>query len=205
MDFRFRGNDTYMNLFIATKNTGKIEEIKFCLKDLNVEVKSFLDYPDIPDIEETGKSFEENAWLKARAVYDVVKIPVIADDSGLEVDYLKGAPGVFSSRYAGDDATDDDNCTKLLNELEGLTLQDRKAKFVCVIVYCDGVIKKEFEGICSGQIVNEKRGSGGFGYDPLFVPDGYSQTFAEIEPDIKNKISHRGKALIKFTEYLKTL
>jgi len=188
-------------LFIATKNTGKIEEIIFCLKGLNIEVRSFLDYPEIPDIEETGRTFEENAWLKAKAVYDIVKIPVIADDSGLEVDYLKSVPGIYSSRYAGENATDDDNCDKLLSVLEGLTPIQKKARFVCVIIYYDGNIKKVFKGVCIGQIINEKRGSCGFGYDPLFVPDGYNQTFAELEPEIKNIISHRGKALEKFTDF----
>ena len=193
-------------LFIASKNKGKIEEIKFCLtlgfSGQDIELLSFLDYPEIPDIPETGTTFEENACLKAKAVYDIVKIPVLADDSGLEVDYLNGAPGVYSSRYAGENATDGDNCAKLLKELENADPDKRTAQFKCVIVYYDGDIMKVFEGICNGTIIYEKRGSGGFGYDPLFVPDGYSQNFAELEPEIKNKISHRGRALQKLYGFL---
>jgi len=197
------------SIFITSKNKGKVEEIKFCLtlglKGLNIELLSFLNYPEIPEVPETGTTFEENAWLKAKAVYDIVKIPVLADDSGLEVDYLNGAPGVYSSRFAGENATDDDNCAKLLKELENVDPDKRTAQFRCVIVYYDGEINKVFEGICNGTIIYEKRGSGGFGYDPLFVPDGYSETYAELEPEIKNKISHRGKALKKFVDYIKTL
>jgi len=191
----------HKQLFIATKNKGKIEEIKFCLRDINDDIKSFLDFPRIPEIDETGKTFEENALLKAKQVYDIVKIPVIADDSGLEVNYLNGAPGVFSSRFAGANASDDDNCKKLLVKLKDLPPSQRKAKFVCIIVYYNGAEKKVFEGECRGQIINSKRGTGGFGYDPLFVPDGYDQTYAELEPKVKNEISHRGRALKKFSVY----
>jgi XTP/dITP diphosphohydrolase len=191
-------------LFIATKNKGKVEEIKFCLGRTDIEVLSFIEIPGIPDIEETGTTFEQNAWLKAKQVYDLVKIPVIADDSGLEAEYLKGAPGVYSSRYAGTDASDEDNCRKLLHELEGVQREKRKARFVCVIAYFDGSEKKFFEGYCEGRINDSKRGTGGFGYDPLFIPDGYDKTYAELDPETKNSISHRGRALRKLTEYLKT-
>jgi XTP/dITP diphosphohydrolase len=121
-------------------------------------------------------------------------MPVLADDSGLEVDYLKGAPGVYSSRYAGENATDDDNCNKLLKALENLDYGKRTAHFRCVIIYYDGVSKHIFEGTTTGHIINEKRGENGFGYDPLFVPDGYSQTYAELSDEVKNSISHRAKA-----------
>jgi len=189
-------------IFIASKNKGKIKEIKFCLDGLNIELFSLLDTPDIPDIAETGKTFEENAWLKAEQVYKLTGIPVIADDSGLEVDYLNGEPGVYSARYAGEIASDDDNCNKLLSKLENIEFDKRAATFCCVIVYYDGFNKKVFVGKCSGHIITYQRGEKGFGYDPLFVPDGYSSTFAELDPETKNTISHRGKALVNLMYYL---
>ena len=191
-----------MKIFIASKNKGKIKEIKYCLSEMDFEFFSLLDTPDIPDIAETGNTFEENAWLKAEQVYKLTGIPVIADDSGLEVDYLKGEPGIYSARYAGENATDDDNCNKLLSKLSDVAGENRKANFRCVIIYYDGVNKHIFEGICNGHIITSKRGENGFGYDPLFIPDGYSLTFAELDAETKNKISHRGKALEKMKEYL---
>jgi len=189
-------------ILIASKNKGKINEIKYCLKGLDIELFSLLDKPDIHEIAETGKTFEENAWLKAEQVYKLTGVPVIADDSGLEVDFLNGEPGVFSARYAGENATDDDNCTKLLTKLSNVEFEYRKANFRCAIVYYDGINKNIFKGICNGHIITQLRGENGFGYDPLFVPDGYSLTFAELDPETKNKISHRGKALKKMVEYL---
>jgi XTP/dITP diphosphohydrolase len=189
-------------IFIATKNKGKIKEISYCLNGLGIEILSMQDKPDVPDIEETGKTFEENAWIKAKEFYDIVKMPVLADDSGLEVDYLNGAPGVYSSRYAGENASDDDNCIKLLMELKNADESKRTARFHCIAVYYDGKDKKIFDGVCEGHIIDQKRGTNGFGYDPLFVPEGYSQTYAELSDEVKNKISHRGKALQKFREYL---
>jgi XTP/dITP diphosphohydrolase len=168
---------------------------------MDAELVSLNDFPEIPDIAETGSTFEENAWLKAEQVYKITGIPVIADDSGLEVDYLNGAPGVFSARYAGENAADDANCNKLLKKLAGI--EERKANFRCVIIYYDGKNKNIFEGICSGEIIHEKRGNKGFGYDPLFVPVGFIETFGELDEDIKNRISHRGRALMKLTEYLR--
>lgn len=192
-----------MEIFIASKNNGKVKEIKYCLKGMDLELVSLNDFPEIPEIAETGNTFEENAWLKAEQVYKITGIPVIADDSGLEVDYLNGEPGVYSARYAGENATDDDNCNKLLAKLSGA--ENRSANFRCVIIYYDGVNKNVFEGICSGKIIHEKRGNNGFGYDPLFVPDGYNQTFAELDEDIKNRISHRGRALFKLIEYFNNI
>ncbi|HEY3252135.1 MAG TPA: XTP/dITP diphosphatase [Ignavibacteria bacterium] len=189
-------------LFIASKNKGKISEIKSSLDGMEIELFSILNKPEILGIAETGKTFEENAWIKAKTVHDIVNIPVLADDSGLEVEYLKGAPGVYSSRYAGGNASDDDNCQKLLAELKDVDLSNRKARFRCVIIYYDGASKNIFEGVCKGHIIDRKRGERGFGYDPLFVPDGYSETFGELDDELKNKISHRGKALEKFREYL---
>jgi XTP/dITP diphosphohydrolase len=189
-------------IFIASKNKGKIKEIKYSLDGLGFEFFSLLDTPDVADIAETGNTFEENAWLKAKAVYELARIPVVADDSGLEVDVLNGEPGVFSARYAGENATDNDNCSKLLSKLEEIEYEKRTAHFKCVIIYYDGFNKNVFEGKCSGHIITYQRGENGFGYDPLFMPDGYSLTFAELDPETKNTISHRGRALKLLIEYL---
>ncbi len=189
-------------LFIASKNQGKINEIKFYLKDFNFEIFSLLDSPEIPDIEETGATFEENALIKAKAVFEIVNIPVLADDSGLEVDYLNGAPGVYSTRFAGDGATDKKNNAKLLAELGDIDINERTARFKCVIVLYDGVSERYFDGNCEGYITTHPKGENGFGYDPLFIPLGYQLTFAELDLNVKNKISHRGKALLSLKKYL---
>ncbi len=189
-------------LFIASKNKGKINEIRAFLREMHYEVFSLLDTPDIPDIEETGKTFEENALLKAKAVFNIVKIPVLSDDSGLEVDYLKGAPGIFSARYSGINATDKDNIDKLLTELKDIDFNQRTARFKCVICLYDGIIERFFEGVCYGNILTYPKGENGFGYDPLFMPKGYSLTFAELDQNTKNKISHRGIALLSLKKFL---
>jgi XTP/dITP diphosphohydrolase len=189
-------------IFIASKNKGKISEIKTYLRGMDYEVFSFLDSPEIPDIEETGNTFEENALLKARSVFNAVRIPVLADDSGLEVDYLKGAPGIYSARYSGKNATDNDNNEKLLSELKDIEYHQRTAAFKCVICLFDGLNERYFEGVCEGSIITSKKGEKGFGYDPLFVPKGYTETFAELGIEVKNKISHRGKALLSLKKFL---
>lgn len=188
---------------IASGNKGKIKEIELFLTGLNIQFSLLLDTPNITDIQETGKTFEENAFIKAKAVFDIVNIPVLADDSGLEVDYLLGAPGVYSARYAGQNSGDKQNCEKLLKELEGIEHQNRSARFRCKLLLYNGMDKNYFDGVCEGYITTYPRGNNGFGYDPLFLPDGYSETFAELDPETKNKISHRGKAFIKLREYLK--
>lgn len=187
-------------LYIASKNKGKVKEIQYVLKDTGIQVLSLADAPEIPDIPETGSTFEENAFIKAKAVYDILKAPVLADDSGLEVDYLNGAPGIYSARYAGKDATDEDNCNKLLSALSGV--ENRAAGFRCVLVLYYGNSKHVFDGVCRGTINHQPKGEKGFGYDPLFVPEGFTETFAELGPETKNKISHRGKALAQLKEYL---
>lgn len=189
-------------IFIATKNKGKVKEIISVLGGTGIGFSSLVDNPEIPDIPETGSTFEENAFIKAKAVYEIVKIPVLADDSGLEVDYLNGAPGVYSARYSGEGATDKKNCDKLLKELEGVESKDRTARFKCVLVLFDGESKRVFEGTCEGIIATSPKGDGGFGYDPLFKPVGYTETFGELGQDIKNKISHRGKALAALKQSL---
>lgn len=188
---------------IASRNEGKIKEIKNALHGINIELLSLENFPDIPEIEEDGRTFEENAVKKARTVFEHTKITTIADDSGLEVEHLNNAPGVHSKRYSGDKATDEQNNEKLLKELEGLDISDRKARFRCVIsLYNPFINELSFEGRCFGYIIDEPKGDGGFGYDPLFVPEGYHKTFAELDLVTKNKISHRGKALTNLRDYL---
>lgn len=189
-------------IFIASKNKGKIAEIKIYLSEFGYEIFSLLDMPDFQDIEETGNSFEENALLKAKTIFNIVKIPVLADDSGLEVDHIKGKPGIYSARYSGKNASDKSNNEKLLSELINVEFNERTARFRCVLCLYDGMSERYFEGVCEGNIINSPRGDDGFGYDPLFIPKGYSQTFAELGMDMKNKISHRGKALISLRKFL---
>jgi XTP/dITP diphosphohydrolase len=193
----------FNKIFIASKNKGKIKEIKSILGGLDIEFQSLLDKPEIPDVEETGKTFEQNALIKAKAVYEKVNVPVLADDSGLEVDYLNGAPGVYSARYAGNNATDKQNCEKLLSELSLVPADKRGAEFRCVLSLVEGNNVNYFEGVCRGKITDSLRGNGGFGYDPLFIPAGYTQTFAELDLDTKNKISHRGISLGKLKDFLR--
>lgn len=189
-------------IFVASKNKGKIEEIRTFLTKLGYEIFSLLDTPHIHDVDETGNSFEDNALLKAKTIFQIVNIPVLADDSGLEVDHLNGRPGIFSARYSGKNATDKSNIDKLLQELEGVKLNERTARFKCVICLYDGVSERFFDGICEGFIITSPRGEKGFGYDPIFIPKEYTLTFSELGLDVKNQISHRGKALKSFREFL---
>jgi XTP/dITP diphosphohydrolase len=190
-------------IVIASWNEGKIKEVKNFLHGLDVELFSLNDFPDAPVVIEDGRTFEENALKKARSAFEHSKLTSISDDSGLEVFYLKGRPGIHSSRYAGKDATDLENCQKLLEELKGIDMENRKARFKCVVVlYSPLHHDLIFEGKCDGYIIDEMRGELGFGYDPLFVPLGYTKTFAELDLVTKNKISHRGKALSSLRNYL---
>lgn len=192
-----------MKIVFATNNKNKLAEIRSILGD-KIEVLSLSDINCHVDIPETGTTLEENARHKAEYVYQNYGLSVFADDTGLEVDALGGAPGVYSARYAGGAGHDSEaNMAKLLREL-GDT-DNRKARFRTVIA----LIEKEkggeptlFEGIVNGTIIRERRGGEGFGYDPIFQPDGYDETFAELGSDIKNKISHRARAVAKLAEYL---
>jgi XTP/dITP diphosphohydrolase len=184
-------------LILATHNYGKLKEIKGILNDLSIELGSLLDYSSIPEVVEDGKTLEENALKKAREIFRLTGIPTLADDTGLEVLYLGMAPGVISARYAGEKVSYDANNRKLLKELENIPLDKRTARFRCVAAFIAKDIEKITEGICQGIIIEYLRGTGGFGYDPLFVPDGYELTFAELSIDIKNQISHRAKAFQK--------
>ena len=182
-----------MKIIFASHNAHKVIEIQRLLSPLGFEVVSLLDYPDMPDIPETGETFTENALIKARAAHDAFGHPTIADDSGISVDALDGAPGVYSKRFSPE-ATDVANNAFLLEKLAGKT--DRTARYTCAMAIVDGNNTHTFVETCEGVIGDEYIGSGGFGYDPLFWPvDAPGRTMAQLTMDEKNKISHRGKAV----------
>ncbi len=192
-----------MKIFIATKNHSKLKELERILIPMGFEVKSENDLTEpLPVVEETGSSYEENALLKARSGLKVTGLITVADDSGLSVDYLDGAPGIYSARYSGLGATYESNNEKLLAALKGVPLEKRTGVFVSAVacVFPDG---REFtvRGECRGYVAEECKGNGGFGYDPLFVCE--AGCYAELSPEEKDRVSHRGKALGKFREELK--
>lgn len=188
-------------LILATNNAGKLREMREILEPYGFSVCSMREAGIQTDPEETGTTFAENAELKARAVYDVMRTPVIADDSGLCVDALDGAPGVYSHRFAGEGASDADRNRVLLSKLEGVPAEKRTARFVCCVCYLDAEgVAHFFTGKCEGVIGPEPRGENGFGYDPLFYVEGRS--LAERTAEEKNKISHRGSALRQLEAYL---
>ncbi|PTN35989.1 XTP/dITP diphosphatase [Desulfonatronum sp. SC1] len=187
-----------MDLIIATKNKGKAGEIAALLREFDVRVLTMDAFPEIGDIPETGETFEENALIKARAVARLTGMAALADDSGLEVDALAGAPGVYSARFSGPDATDATNNALLLSKLEGVPPEDRGARFVSVIaVHAPVMDGKELlaRGTWSGRITLSPHGENGFGYDPLFIDEELGLTSAQLKPDEKNKRSHRAMAL----------
>ncbi len=188
-------------ILLATKNRGKLKEIRAILGTDYFEfipVDTIRMFPEIP---ETGTTFEENAIIKAKESFKLTGIPALADDSGLWVDCLEGRPGVYSARYAGENASDDENTNKVLKEIKAFS-PPYTAKYVCVLAYYDGKQTIITEGECSGEIILEKKGVNGFGYDPVFKPTGYDETMAELSSDIKNKLSHRFKAVEKMKEAL---
>ena len=191
-----------MNLVIATHNKDKCKEILFELKNFNVNIKTLDQFPSIGEIEENGLTLKENALIKVREVYKKTGLPCIGDDTGLEVDVLDGAPGVFSARYAGKNCTYLDNINKMLNDLKNIPNQDRKAQFRTVMAYKDSNMELTCEGIVKGYIMKEIKGLGGFGYDPLFYVTKYKKTFAEMNMNEKNKISHRGIAIKSMVQLL---
>ncbi|MCX7878997.1 MAG: RdgB/HAM1 family non-canonical purine NTP pyrophosphatase [Ignavibacteria bacterium] len=192
------------DLIIASRNEGKISEIKEILQDSGINILSGRDFQEIKDIAETGDSYFENAFIKAKVFWEYTGITSLGDDSGLEVNILNGKPGIFSARYSGDGATDKSNREKLLNELKGVTYERRDAEFICVLVLYDGREPVVFEGRCKGKIATEERGNKGFGYDSIFIPDGFDLTFAEMETFQKQLISHRGKALDALVQHIKS-
>ena len=190
-------------LVLATRNQHKANEIKDILRDINLEILTVADFPQIPPLTEDGSTLEENALKKVRTVFLATKLPSLADDSGLEVFYLAKRPGVFSARYAGPNAAYEANNKKLLTELRGVPPRRRNAQFRCVIAVVTDKGERTVEGIMEGKILEAPRGSNGFGYDPIFQPKGHSQSYAEMISDVKNKISHRAKALEKVKPLLR--
>jgi len=194
------------SLLLGTRNPGKIHEIKLIIGDVDLELRSLQEFDGVDVAEENADTFVENAIAKAQFYARATGMLALADDSGLEVEALGGAPGVLSARYAGEHATDADRRGLLLSELSKTGNENRRARFVCAIAIAeaDGQVLNISEGICEGSITFAPRGELGFGYDPLFVPDGYDQTFGELSDDIKNRISHRARALTKVRAFLKS-
>jgi XTP/dITP diphosphohydrolase len=181
-------------IVLATRNGHKLNELRTLLSDPNIEFLSLNDFPDVPPLVEDGDTFQENAFKKARAVFQHTKIPSLADDSGLEVFYLNFRPGVRSARYAGEQATDEQNNDKLLAEMRGVPPRRRRAQFRATLALVGPGSEVSTEGVCTGRLAEAPRGSNGFGYDPIFVPDGFTRTYAELTQEEKNRISHRARA-----------
>jgi XTP/dITP diphosphohydrolase len=194
-----------MKLVVGTYNTGKIKELNELLEGLPVELCGLDRFENVEDVEETGATFAENAELKAKSYARQTGFWALSDDSGLEVEALGGAPGVFSARYAGANATDADRIGKLLDELAATNDAPRRARFVCLMAVADpeGRIKCLAEGICEGRIAFIPQGANGFGYDPIFIPDGFEQTFGELSSTVKAKISHRARAIAKIIRFFR--
>lgn len=192
-------------VMVATKNRNKVKEMQAILADA-LELVALPD--EAPEVVEDGSTFCENALKKAREYSSYSHLPTIAEDSGLEVDALEGAPGIYSARFAekfaGRDASDESNNRLLLEKLSGLPDSKRKARFVCFMAYKDGEVEKIFEGEVRGTVGHEPAGTSGFGYDPLFIPEGYKQSFGQLPEDVKNGISHRFHAVSRLAEYLKS-
>ena len=184
-----------MKIVFASKNEGKVKEIRSMFEKMNIELVSLNEYKNVPQIVEDGNSFRENALKKARIISEFTGETVLADDSGLEVDFLEGEPGIYSSRYAGESANDEENNKKLLAKLKNVPLEKRTAHFTCVLVlYKKDGNYKYYEGKWHGQIIDKGHGENGFGYDPIFWSPELKMTAAELPAEIKNKVSHRGQA-----------
>ncbi len=192
-----------MKLLLATRNRDKVRELKAILAGLPLELISAADMPGLPEVEEDAETLEGNAIKKARTLFELTGIPAMADDTGLEIDALDGAPGVYSSRYSGPDATYRDNVEKVLRELQNVPEAQRTARFRTVVAFVSETETKTVEGICHGRIAAEPRGSGTFGYDPIFEVTGTGKTMAEMTLEEKNRISHRGRAMAQFVEFIK--
>ena len=190
-------------LVLASRNENKVEELTLFLSGLNLEVLTLRHFPAVPQVAEDGATFQENSLKKARAIYQVTKISTLADDSGLEVFFLNGRPGVRSARYAGDEAKDEENNEKLLGEMLGVPPRRRGAQFRAVLALVGDGFEDLTEGICLGNLAEGPRGTNGFGYDPIFIPDEFSRTYAELSLDEKNKISHRAGAFRALKEILR--
>jgi XTP/dITP diphosphohydrolase len=197
--------NAHQQLLVATNNAGKVRELSQLLLDFPMRLRLLDEFSDIDEAEETGETFAENATIKALYYSARSGLLTLSDDSGLVVDALGGAPGVRSARYAGREATYAERMSKLLGELDATGDPERRARFVCVIALADpsaGTLHT-FEGTCEGRIARAPRGTGGFGYDPLFIPDGYDRTFGELPAEAKQSLSHRARALQQAVRHLR--
>jgi len=195
----------HTELLVATNNAGKIRELSQLLSGAPLRLRLLNEFEGVAEAEETGTTFAENATLKALHYSAHAGLLTLSDDSGLAVDALGGAPGVYSARYAGAGATYAERMSRLLGEIEAAGGADRRARFVCVIAVADpsaGTVET-FEGVCEGRIARAPRGTGGFGYDPVFIPDGHERTFGELPEDVKHSLSHRARALAKAVRHLR--
>jgi XTP/dITP diphosphohydrolase len=192
--FRLERKHMIKIIVLATRNAGKVKELQQLLKNFPIEVKSLNDFGPIPEVEEDGETFDDNAYKKALFTAKALGLPAMADDSGLVVEALGGAPGVKSARYAGENATDEENIARLLDKMNGE--ENRRAAFECVIsIAVPSGPALTYEGRCEGKIAHEPKGTSGFGYDPVFFYPELNRTFAELNSEEKNRVSHRGKAL----------
>ena len=191
-------------IVLATHNKDKIREFKSKLGS-SIKLKTLEDFPQMPDVIEDGETLEHNAFKKAREIHEYTGLPTVADDTGLEVDALDGAPGVYSSRYAGEDVSYQDNVLKLLKELKGIITEHRSARFRTKIAFVDTDESWCVEGCAEGRILEEQKGADGFGYDPVFYYEALGKTFGELDLIAKNKISHRAKAIEAFVDKMKEL
>jgi XTP/dITP diphosphohydrolase len=192
-------------LLIATNNAGKVREISQLLRDAPLRLRMLNEFPEIPEAEETGTTFAENATLKALHYSALSRLYTLSDDSGLEVAALGNAPGVYSARYGGPNTSYAEKIERLLSEVAATGDTERRARFVCVVALIEpstGELQR-FEGICDGRIADAPRGTGGFGYDPVFIPEGHTQTFGELHDTVKQEISHRARALAQATHFLR--
>jgi len=195
-----------MELVVATRNAGKLKEIRRLLESRGIRVRGLAEFPEAPDVVEDGETFAENAIKKAEAVAQFTSMPCLADDSGLVVDALQGRPGVHSARFSGAEADDQSNNRKLLYEMAAVPEIRRQASFCCVMALCmPGQSPRLFQGRVNGAILEREQGAGGFGYDPLFWLPGYNCTMAELPLDTKNQVSHRGQALRQLVDFLTAL
>ncbi|MFD2046247.1 XTP/dITP diphosphatase [Ornithinibacillus salinisoli] len=194
-------------VIIATKNKGKAKEFKTLFAKYNIQAVSLLELKDnMPDVDETGSTFEENAALKAEEIAGVLNTPVLADDSGLVIDALGGRPGIYSARYAGEPKNDQANTEKVIAELANVPEHERTARFVCVLAVAipgNNTILKS--GYCEGRIGTHPKGENGFGYDPIFIPEGFEETMAELSSEEKNNISHRNNAIVQLEDWLRSI
>ena len=192
-----------MRIIFATKNEGKVKEITEMLASMDIELVSLNHFESLPEIVEDGKTYLENAFKKAKIISEYTGETVLADDSGLQVGVLGGEPGVYSARYAGEGATDEENNAKLLAKLKDVSEEKRTASFFCALVlYRQDGDYNSFEAEWQGRIIDERRGTNGFGYDPIFLSPQLNKTAAELPPEIKNTISHRGQAFVKLKSHL---